>query len=354
MDAKQYYTAEVHGDYQIFELGDFAVAEGGTIPNCQLAYKTFGTLNVAKDNVILVPTWFSGSHQIMQQVYVGEGRALDPGKYFIVIINQLGNGLSSAPHDTPFPRNQANFPQLRISDDVRAQHQLLTELFGIDFLALIVGGSMGAQQTYEWAARYPDMVKRAAPIAGTAQVTPHNFLLTQGLQNSIMSDPAWLNGWYEKSTDVHIGLRRLAEHCNLMGWSPAFFKKDRWRTLGFTSLEDFITRFMIGYFGPMDPNNLLVMIKKWQLGDICYQRSDNLKEALAKIKAKVFVLAIEGDLMFPPADCEHEQLMIPDSEFHITRTTDGHFALFGTDPHHLEQVDAHLKTLLATPAKISI
>ncbi|MCP5244634.1 MAG: alpha/beta fold hydrolase [Burkholderiales bacterium] len=350
MDAKQYYTAEVHGEYRIFELGDFTVAEGATIPDCQLAYTTLGTLNAAKDNVILVPTWFSGSHQIMQQVYVGEGRALDPEEYFIVIINQLGNGLSSAPHNTPFPRNQANFPQLRISDDVGAQHQLLTELYDIDSLALVVGGSMGAQQTYEWTVRYPDMVKRAAPIAGTAQVTPHNFLFTQGLQNSIMSDPAWLNGWYEQSTDVHIGLRRLAELCNLMGWSPVFFTQERWRALGFTTLEDFITRFMIGYFGAMDPNNLLAMIKKWQLGDICYQRSVTLKDVLAKIKAKVFVLAIEGDLMFPPADCKNEQTMIPNSEFHIIRTADGHFALFGTDPHYLEQVDAHLKTLLATPA----
>ena len=350
MDAKQYYTVDVHGDYRIFELGDFEVAEGGTIPNCLLAYTTLGTLNANKDNVILVPTWFSGSHQIIQQVYVGEGRALDPEKYFIVIINQLGNGLSSAPHNTPFPRNQTNFPQLRISDDVKAQHQLLTDQFGIDTLALIVGGSMGAQQTYEWTVRYPDMVKRASPIAGTAQITPHNFLFTLALQNSIMSDPAWLNGWYNQSVEVHIGLRRLAELCNLMGWSPAFFSQERWRTLGFTSLEDFITRFMIGYFGPMDPNNLLAMIKKWQLGDICYQRSDNLKDALSKIKARVFVLAIEGDLMFPPADCEHEQAMIPDSEFHIIRTTDGHFALFGTDPHYLEQVDAHLNKLLAIPA----
>ncbi|MCB1936843.1 MAG: alpha/beta fold hydrolase [Nitrosomonas sp.] len=350
MNTNHYYTAEVHGDYQIFELGDFTVAEGGTIPNCLLAYKTLGKLNAAKDNAILVPTWFSGSHQIMQQAYIGEGRALDPEKYFIVIINQLGNGLSSAPHNTPSPRNQANFPQLRISDDVRAQHTLLTEQFGIDSLALIVGGSMGAQQTYEWTVRYPDMVKRAAPIAGTAQITPHNFLFTQGLQNSIMSDPAWLSGWYEQSTDVHIGLRRIAELCNVMGWSPAFFTQERWRALGFTSLEDFITRFMIGYFGPMDPNNLLAMIKKWQLGDICFQRSDNLKDELAKIKARVFVLAIEGDLMFPPADCEHEQKMIPDSEFHIIRTTDGHFALFGTDPNYLEQVDNHLETLLGTPA----
>lgn len=75
----------------------------------------------------------------------------------------------------------ANFPKVRIGDDVRAQHQLLTERFGLTSLALVVGDSMGAQQTYEWAVRYPEMVKRAAPIAGTAKNTDHDFLFTETL-----------------------------------------------------------------------------------------------------------------------------------------------------------------------------
>ena len=96
----------------------------------------------------------------MEQVYIGEGRALDPDKYFIIIVNQIGNGLSTSPHNTPAPAGMGNFPHVRIGDDVRAQHKLLTEKFGLKSFALIVGGSMGAQQTYEWAVRYPDMVKR--------------------------------------------------------------------------------------------------------------------------------------------------------------------------------------------------
>ncbi len=72
-----------------------------------------------------------------------------------------------------------NFPHIRIGDDVRAQRKLLTETLNIRELALVVGASMGAQQTWEWAVRYPDMVKRAAPIAGTAQNTPHDFLYAE-------------------------------------------------------------------------------------------------------------------------------------------------------------------------------
>ena len=130
---------------------------------CKLAYATFGTLNAARDNAILVPTWYSGTNKIIEQVYIGKGRALDPDKYFIVVVNQIGSGLSTSPHNTPAPAGMGNFPHVRIGDDVRAQHKLVTEKFDLKSLALVVGGSMGAQQTYEWAVRYPDMVKRAAP-----------------------------------------------------------------------------------------------------------------------------------------------------------------------------------------------
>jgi homoserine O-acetyltransferase len=169
MITNTYYSQEVHGPYELYDVGNLELEEGGTIRGCQLAYATFGTLNAAKDNAILIPTWYSGTNKLLEQVYLGKGRALDPDKYFILIVNQIGNGLSTSPHSTPAPGGMGNFPHVRIGDDVRAQHQLVTEKFGLTSLALVVGGSMGAQQTYEWAVRYPDMVKRAAPIAGTAK-----------------------------------------------------------------------------------------------------------------------------------------------------------------------------------------
>src|SRR5699024_11484899 len=89
--------------------------------------------------------------------------------------------------------------------DVRAQHQFITEKFGIKALALGVGASMGAQQTYEWAVRFPDMVKRAAPIAGTAKNTVHDFLFTDTLMEAITSDTGWNNGEYSSHTDVKEG-----------------------------------------------------------------------------------------------------------------------------------------------------
>ncbi len=142
-----YYSQDGHGPYELHDIGNLELEEGGTIRGCTLAYATFGTLNAAKDNAILIPTWYSGTNKIMEQVYIGKGRALDPDKYFIIVVNQIGNGLSTSPHNTPAPAGMGNFPHVRIGDDVRAQHKLVTEKFGLKSLALVVGGSMGAQQT---------------------------------------------------------------------------------------------------------------------------------------------------------------------------------------------------------------
>ena len=143
-----YYSQEGHGPDELHDIGDLDLEEGGTIRGCKLAVATHGTLNADKDNAILVPTWYSGTSKIIEQVYIGKGRALDPDKYLIVVVNQIGNGLSTSPHNTPALDGMANFPKVRIGDDVRAQHRLLTERFGLTSLALVGGGSMGAQQTY--------------------------------------------------------------------------------------------------------------------------------------------------------------------------------------------------------------
>jgi homoserine O-acetyltransferase len=198
-----FYSQEVHGPYELHDVGNLELEEGGTIRGCKLAYATFGTLNAAKDNAILIPTWYSGTNKIIEQVYIGKGRALDPDKYFIIIVNQIGNGLSTSPHNTPAPAGMGNFPHVRIGDDVRAQHKLVTEKFGLNSLALVVGGSMGAQQTYEWAVRYPDMVERAAPIAGTARNTIHDFLFTGRWSRRLHQTPG--------STKVSMHPRRTSE-----------------------------------------------------------------------------------------------------------------------------------------------
>ena len=343
-----YYSQENHGPFHLFEMESFDLEEGGRLRNCKLAYATHGTLSRAKDNVVLMPTWYSGTSKIMEQLFIGPGRALDPAHWFIVVVNQIGSGLGSSPHNTPAPFNGPRFPHVRIGDDVEAQRRLLAEKFGVEQIALVCGGSMGAQQTYEWAVRFPGMVRRAAPIAGTARNTPHDFIYGAMVGDTIKSDPAWNGGWYRDSSDVHEGLRRQAQLWSLMGLCPEFYKREIWRSMGFSSVEDFTVGFIEGYFLPMDPNDLLCQAWKWQRGDVARHTRGDLKAALGRIKAKTFVMPISSDMFFPVQDCADEQALIPGSELRVIESHGGHFGLFGFEPGYIEQLDGHLRDLLAS------
>lgn len=341
-----FYTEEAQGPYEFYQLGDFTLEDGGVIPNCKLAYRTYGNMNKDKDNVILIPTWFSGTSQGYEP-YIGKNRALNPDKYFIIVVNQIGNGLSSSPHNSPAPIAISDFPKVRIADDVRAQHQFITEKFGIKELALVVGASMGAQQTYEWAVRFPDMVKRAAPIAGTAKNTVHDFLFTDTLMEAITSDTGWNNGEYSSHTDVKEGLKRHADIWAVMGLSTEFYKQEKWKMFNVKTVEAFREEFLRPLFQAMDPNNLLTMGWKWQRGDVSRITKGDLKAALGRMKAKVFVMPIDEDMFFPPRDCREEQKLIKDSELRIIHSIAGHFAVFGAEGEdYFSQIDRHLNELL--------
>lgn len=346
-----FYSHEFHGDYQLISIGRLDLEDGGTIPDCQLAVATFGQLNAAKDNAILITTWYSGTHQIWRDVYIGAEHALDPDRYFIVCVNQIGSGLSVSPHNATGANagiTMSKFPQVRIGDNVVAQQGLLREHFGIERLALVLGGSMGAQQTYEWAVRFPDQVLRAAPIAGTAQTTPGNFLIAEIMREATHSDPGWAGGEYASNTDVADGLTRQAHNWAVVGFSTEFWKQEVWRALEFDSREAFLTGFLEPYFTAMDPNDLLTQSWAWQRADVARHTGGDLAAALGRITAKTFVMPVDEDLLFPVRDCAPEQQMIKNSQLRVIEDVGGHLALFGTNPSYMPQIDRHLGELLAT------
>ncbi|TWP33843.1 alpha/beta fold hydrolase [Leekyejoonella antrihumi] len=346
-----YYTHEFHGDYELVGVGALDLEEGGSIPDCRLAVATFGELSEAKDNAILITSWYSGTHQIWRDAYVGAGHALDPERYFIVAVDQIGSGLSTSPHNADganAPLTMSKFPRVRIGDDVVAQERLLREHFGIEQLQLVVGGSMGAQQTYEWAVRFPDKVLRAAPIAGTAKNTPHDFLIAEYCRESIMSDPGWNGGEYQSNEDAEAGLKRQAHVWALTGFSSEFWKQEVWRALEFDSKEAFVEGFLEPYFTAMDPNDLLTQAWKWQRGDVSRHTDGDLAAALGRITAKTFVMPIDEDVLFPPRDCEPEQRLIKNSELRVVEDIAGHLGLFSLTPTFMTQIDRHLGELLAT------
>ncbi|MFA5899964.1 MAG: alpha/beta fold hydrolase [Hyphomicrobium sp.] len=347
--ASEYYSQAFHGPYEVFDAGDFDLQNGGKLRNLKLAYSTMGTLSPAKDNAILFPSWYSGTSKILEQAYAGSGRALDPDKYFIIFANQIGNGLSTSPSNAPAAFAGSRFPAISIADDVRAQHRLVTEHLGIRELQLVLGGSMGALQTYEWAARYPDVVKRAAPIAGTAKVTNHNAALVETFMDAIKSDSAWDGGWYKKGIDVQRGLRNHARVFAASGFTSMLFNDEGWRSIGFTSVEDFLVGFVEGHFVPQDPNNLLTLLAKWRAGDVTHGTGADLPTTLGRIKAKVFAIAIEEDTFFPILDIEREQRLILYSDLKRVSSPWGHLALFGVDPNYNRTIDGYLQELLSTP-----
>ncbi|MHC6152537.1 alpha/beta fold hydrolase [Bradyrhizobium elkanii] len=336
-------------DYQIYDLGNLTLQRGATIRDCKLAYKTYGQLNAAKDNVIVYPTWYSGQHYDNEWL-IGPGRALDPAKYFIIIPNMLGNGLSSSPSNTREPYNGPRFPQVTAYDNVRAQHRLVTEKFGIKHIRLVVGWSMGALQTFHWGALYPDMMDLLAPFCGSAKCSRHNFVFLEGVKAALTADAAWKEGWY---TDKPArGLRAAARVYAGWGFSQAFYREQLdIKTLGYSSLEDFLVAFWEGFFLPKDPNNLLTMLWTWQHGDI----SDNeiydgdFKAALRAIKAKAYVMPGQTDLYFPPEDSAFEVENMPNAKLVPVPSIWGHFAGGpGTNPVDVDFIDTKLKELLAS------
>ena len=343
-----FYNEKNHGSYEIFNLGDFELQRSGSLPDCKLAYATAGELADAKDNAILFPVMFSGTSGSLRH-YIGEGLALDPKKYFIIIPNQLGNGLSSSPNNSEAPLDAGSFPPLDIADDVRAQHRLLDEHFGITKLQLVVGWSMGAQQTYEWAVRYPEMVRRAAPIAGTAKVTPHDALYVDTFCAALKSDPVWNNGNYGDEV-VKDGLQLLARVFALMGVCPEFYKQQLWQKLDIKSMDEFLSGFWEKWFAPMDPNVLLCMADKWKNGDVSIPYDGDLNKALQRITARTTVIAFSEDMFIPEQDCRAEQAMIANSKIEVLDSLWGHFTTLGLFEEDFKRINEILGDLLAQPA----
>jgi homoserine O-acetyltransferase/O-succinyltransferase len=346
MIENRYYTQAVQGPYEQFDLGAVELEEGGVLPSCRLAYTTLGTLNERRDNVVLFPTWYAGTHLVPAKAYVGAGHALDPRRHFIVTVNQIGNGVSTSPHNTAEPLDMEHFPRVRIGDDVRAQERLLRERFGVAQVALVVGASMGAQQALEWAVRFPDRVERVAAIAGTARTPPQCALFAAALADALTSDPGFDEGRYGASLDVRAGLKRHARLWSLMGFSSDFWNEEGWRRLGFSSMERFLTGFMEVYFAQMDPNALLSMAWKWQQADVGRLASGDLDAALSTVTARTFVMPIDRDLCFTVADARADHERIPGSELRVLDSASGHLAIFGFDGAFVAQVDRHLAELL--------
>lgn len=244
-------------DYEIFDLGDITLQSGVTLPSAFLAYKTYGKLNEKKDNVIVYPTAFGDQH-VQNEWLIGNGMVLDPKRYFIIVPNLLGNGLSSSPSNTPAPFDGAKFPHVTIYDNVKLQYRLVTEKFGIEKIALVVGQSMGGLQSFQWGACFPDMVERIASFCGGAKTWPQTYVVLDGMKaallNAVGFDSTKLNQL------ISVNMRAVGRVYAGWGLSQAYYREELYREMGFDSLEDFVAGVWEDSFMKMDPHNVLAML----------------------------------------------------------------------------------------------
>ena len=302
-------------------LGDLVV-QHGHLYGCRLAWKSYGTLNAARDNVIVFPTSYSATHTD-QEWLIAPGRILDPTRYFIVIPDMFGNGLSSSPSNTP------GYPALvTVWDNVQAQRRLLRDQWGIERVACVYGFSMGALQAYHWAAAFPDAVDRIVAVCGTARTSVHNRIFLLGLQAILEASPEHTFAGQFMS-EPREAMRAFAR--NYAGWalSQDFYRENLHLTaLGAPDLETYLRTDWEERMGRKPAANMYAQLKTWEHADISANPlyDGRLDLALASIKARVLLLPSETDLYFRVADNAAELPHLPHAQLRPIPSIWGHRA----------------------------
>ncbi|CAL5866936.1 uncharacterized protein PFLUO_LOCUS1148 [Penicillium psychrofluorescens] len=303
-------------EYETYKLGDWELQSGEKIPNAHIAYKTFGD---PTSPAIVYPTWFSGL--ISDNIWlIGNDKTLNPQNFYIIIPALFGNSQSSSPSNQASP---GPFPRCSVYDNVRAQHELVTKHLGISHLFAVVGWSMGAGQSFQWATQYPEFMDFVVPFCGSAKTSLHNQVFLEGVKSALFAakkirsagsgalgvrnTSAEAHTWSEEEREV--GLKALGRVYAGWGLSQAFYRHKLYETaLGYKDLEDFMLNFWEKWACSKDPENLLTMTQTWQNADVSKQEPYNgdFEKAMASIKAKTLVMPAETDLYFPPEDSEYE------------------------------------------------
>ncbi|CAH0147081.1 alpha/beta fold hydrolase [Roseomonas sp. CECT 9278] len=278
----------------VFTLGDLPLRRGGVLPEARIVWRTHGTLAPARDNVVLYPTSYGAQHPDLEWL-IGPDGVLDPTRWFIVIPNMFGNGLSSSPSNTaPWPT------VVTAHDNVAAQKRLLAEVFGVERLHAVYGWSMGAQQAYHWAAAYPDAVDRAVINCGSARTATHNRVFLAGMMAVLEAAPEY-DGTALFAAQPSAALRAFGRL--YAGWalSQDFYRAGlHVSALGAPDLDTFYRTDWEDRFGRRAAADLLAMLRSWDAGDIA--DGGDLVAALRGITARVLLMPSETDLYFRVAD----------------------------------------------------
>jgi len=295
-----------------FTISNFRTESGVTLPLARIVYGTYGRLNAAKDNVVLLPSHYMANFHGYEWL-IGPGRALDTSRLFLVATELFGNGRSSSPSNTPEPYHGPRFPVITIRDNIEAVHRLLTEDLEVAHVRAIVGFSMGAQQAFQWAVSYPTFADRVVATAGTAKTYPHGVVRLEGQIAALTADVAFQGGDYTAPPTK--GLEAFATVW--LGWlySQEWWRRELWRSAappGTTfeqMLQDRRTHFIPG----ADANDLILQMRTWERHDVGATPGfgGDVERALRSIKVPLLYMPSETDLYFPIGDARYEAAFIP-------------------------------------------
>jgi len=213
---------------QFANLGDFKLHSGGVIRDLRIGYRTLGNLDSSRSNAVLWPTWLGGKTEDLLPL-VGPGKVVDTGKYFVILVESIANGISTSPSNSK-QQPLGKFPEISIRDMVESEYQLATSVLHLSHLHAVMGISMGGMQTFSWAAVHPDFMDLAIPLQGSPQSTSYDKLLWTADIDALELDPAWNHGNPRKP--LTLGPTLSAEIDSMALTSPAY-------RVAQTSPEDF-------------------------------------------------------------------------------------------------------------------
>tara|TARA_Y100001954_G_C15779017_1_gene588716 strand:+ start:109 stop:1902 length:1794 start_codon:yes stop_codon:yes gene_type:complete len=296
---------------------------GGILPRVTVTYETYGKLNAAKDNAIVICHALSGdSHVAMHEtnddpgwwdIAVGPGKVIDTNEYFVICSNALGGcrgttGPNSINPKTSIPYGQ-EFPVVSVEDMIDVQKMLVTHL-GIDKLFAVIGGSLGGMQALCWATRYPDTVHATAVLASAPRLSAQGIAFDVVARNAILRDPNFNNGQYynqSQKPDVGLALARMLGHITYLSPKAMHDKFERDKLAPRDVATDFEKKFSVGsylaYQGDkfverFDANSYLTLSMAMDMFDLGAER-DQLEKAFSQTTCRWLILSFTSDWLFP-------------------------------------------------------
>jgi homoserine O-acetyltransferase len=294
-----------------YTIKNFATESAAVLPEAHIVYGTYGTLDPAGDNAVLLPSHYMANLHGYEWL-IGPGKALDPGKLFLVTSELFGNGRSSSPSNTPKPFHGPDFPVMTIRDNVRAVHTLLVDALHIQHLRAVIGFSMGAQQALQWAVSYPDFMDRIVATSGTAKTYGHGIVRLEGQIAALTTDPAFAGGNYTVEPTHGIETTGLV----WLSWlfSQEWWRKELWRSENppGTTFQQAVDHYRKEFFAGDDANDLILQMRTWESNDVGKTPPFNGDEAAAlrSIKVPVLYMPSATDLYFPVEDARYEAQFI--------------------------------------------